>query len=132
MEGWLDGAISTWNKGVAGAHLCVLRDGGVVLSCLLENIAWHAGTDYDTGRTMFWRGTNINPYSVGIELEGFAETGFTEKQAAAVRRVSDWLTDRYGIPRKHTFDQIAGHHAHSEISNQRSDPGPHFDWSWVL
>ena len=75
---------------------------------------------------------SINPSSVGVELDGFAATGCTPDQAAACRRVSDWLTARYGILREHTFDQIDGHHAHSEISASRGDPGPLFEWRWVL
>ncbi len=137
MEGYLPGAIERWNTGVAGAHLCILRDGTVVLTCDLRHVAWHAGTSHvpgsDTyGRTPFWRRTNINGYSIGVELEGFCATGYTPAQAAACRRVSDWLTARYGILREHTFDQIDGHHSHSELSAMRGDPGPLFDWRWVL
>jgi len=137
MEGWLAGAISRWNTGAAGAHLCVLRSGEVVLTCRLEDTAWHAGTDNNPasgvyGRTAFWRGHNINAYSIGVELEGFQVSGYTAAQAAACRRISDWATAKYGIVRAHTFDQLDGHHAHGEISSQRSDPGPLFNWGWVL
>lgn len=138
MEGYLAGAIQRWNTGAAGAHLCVLRSGEVVLTCLLDDTAWHAGTDGRPGsgvygRTPYWRTHNVNPYSVGIELEGFAATGYTAAQAGACRRISDWFTAKYpAIPREHTFDQMAGHHAHGELSSSRSDPGPLFDWGWVL
>lgn len=131
MEGFLAGAISRWNTGVAGAHLCVLRDGTIVRTVRLEDVAWHAGTDAAIGRTAFWKAHNVNPYSIGVELEGFAATGYTAEQAAAVKRITDYVTRQYGVLRKHTVDQITGHHAHSEISNQRSDPGPGFSWSWI-
>jgi hypothetical protein len=39
---------------------------------------------------------------------------------------------QYQITRQHTFDAIDGHHAHGELSSSRTDPGPKFDWSWVL
>ena len=137
MEGWLPGAIQRWNTGAAGAHLCVLQSGVVVLTCKLEDVAWHAGTHGKYGRdgygrTDFWRKRNINPYAIGVEIEGFAQKGFTPEQAAACRRVSDWVANRYGIKREHTFDEIDGHHTHAELSSSRGDPGPGFDWAWVL
>lgn len=132
MEGWLAGAIATWNTGAAGAHLCVLRNGEIVLTCPIEYVAWHAGTDYQTGRTMFWRRNNINQASIGVELEGFHDRGFTNEQFDACRKIALWGEVEYGIPRVHTYDQIEGHHSHSEISNQRGDPGPYFDYARVL
>lgn len=131
MEGHLAGAIATWNQGAAGAHLCVLETGEIVRTVKIEDIAWHAGTDGSTGRTAFWKSHNINPYSIGVEIEGFAGRPFTAQQAAAIRRIALWAEAKYGIARVHTFDQIDGHHAHSELSNQRGDPGSTFDWGWV-
>lgn len=137
MEGRFPGAIERWNTGAAGAHLCVLESGLVVLTCRLEDIAWHAGTHGvcgrdGYGRTEFWRTHNINPYSIGVEVEGYVVRGFTPEQAAACRRIADWLTQQYGIKREHTFDEIDGHHAHGELSSSRTDPGVYFDWNWVL
>jgi N-acetyl-anhydromuramyl-L-alanine amidase AmpD len=135
MEGHLAGALSRWNDPIseASAHLCVLQSAEVVLTVKLENVAFHAGTDYTTGRTMFWRGININPHSIGIELEGFAATGYAKGQIIRLRRVVDWLCAKYPtIPRQHTFDQVDGLHAHSEISNMRGDPGPLFFWQSIL
>ena len=130
----MEQALERWNDPTssASAHLVILRDGSVVLTVELDNIAWHAGTDASIGRTPFWQRNNINPFSVGIELEGFAVTGFTPQQFLAARRVADWLTAHYNIPREHTLDQIEGHHLHSELSNQRHDPGPTFSWQAVL
>jgi N-acetyl-anhydromuramyl-L-alanine amidase AmpD len=137
MEGFLAGAIQRWNTGAAGAHLCILRDGEVVRTCRLEDVAWHAGTHNNPirdgyGRTTFWRTHNINAHSVGVEIEGFLTEGYTPEQADACRRVSDWLTWRYNIRRERTFDAIEGHHAHGELSSSRTDPGPLFEWAWVL
>jgi N-acetyl-anhydromuramyl-L-alanine amidase AmpD len=136
MEGHLTGAIATWNQGKADAHLSVLEDGTIVLTCLLEHIAWHAGTNNKPnggayGRTAFWRTNNVNPHSIGVELEGFYTQPYTAAQAAAVRKIARWAEKKYGIPRVHTFDQIAGQHTHSELSSSRLDPGPLFDWTWV-
>ena len=137
MEGYLAGAIERWNTGAAGAHLCILQTGEVVLTCKLEDVAWHAGThntpDKDGyGRNQFWRTHNINPYSIGVEIEGFLSAGYTAKQQKACRRVSDWLANKYHILPVHTSNQIEGYHAHSELSSTRSDPGPKFDWAWVV
>lgn len=126
MEGYTQGAISHWNTGVAGAHLCVKRDGTVVLTCHPNNTAWHAGTDASTGRTQFWKSHNINLYSIGVELEGFAATGYTKEQIDACVRIGKYFCSKYGIPNVHNLDSIPGHHTHAEVSNQRSDPGPHF------
>jgi N-acetyl-anhydromuramyl-L-alanine amidase AmpD len=141
MEGFLAGALASWNSGKAGAHLAILKDGTVVLTCPLVQVAWHAGTDDDPqsgtyGRTPFWRrpANNINPHSIGIELEGFADArdgGFTLAQQRSIRRVADWLTGTYGILRQHTLDQIPGHHRHSELSAMRGDPGPTFQFAWA-
>jgi N-acetyl-anhydromuramyl-L-alanine amidase AmpD len=140
MEGWLPGALARWNSGLAGAHLCILKDGTVVLTCKLEDVAWHAGTNDDPtggtyGRTPFWRKTNLNPYSVGVELEGWADGrdgGYTEAQIQSAIRVAKALTAQFRILPRHTFDQVDGHHLHAEISASRQDPGPRFPLDRIL
>jgi hypothetical protein len=137
MECYFDRAIELWNTGVAAAHLCILRTGTVVLTCALEDVAWHAGTHgrpgvNGYGRTPFWRQNNINPYSCGIELEGPGARGFSEAQIEACIRIGRWLTARYAIPAEHTVNRIDGHHLHSEVSGTRVDPGPYFPLGRVL
>lgn len=137
MQGYTAGAIASWNSGKAGAHLAVTMAGEIILVCNLEDAAWHAGTDNipgsDTyGRTPFWRHNNINPDSVGVEFEGFVEQPFPPGQIVAARKISDYLMATYAIPPIHDDTQIAGHHPHSAISSQRSDPGSTWDWAWVL
>ena len=148
MEGTLPGAIQRWNTGVASAHLCILRDGTIVLTCDLKNVAWHAGTNNipgadGYGRTAFWRQVNINPYSIGVELEGYAANGYdsngvyhaggyTPAQIAGAVTIARWANQTYGIVLQHTFDQVNGHHCHSEISSTRSDPGVLFPLDTVL
>lgn len=137
MEGWLAGALARWNTGAAGAHLCILRSGEIVLTCRLENIAWHAGTNNEVsggiyGRTSFWRTHNVNPYSIGIELEGFASGGYTDAQIESSVVLGSYLVRRYGIQNRRTYDQIPGHHLHSELSSSRSDPGPLFPIDTII
>jgi N-acetyl-anhydromuramyl-L-alanine amidase AmpD len=100
-------------------------------------VAWHAGTQGTPklngyGRAPFWRANNINPYSCGVELEGVGADGFPEVQIEACIRVARWLTAAYAIRAEHTFDQIDGHHLHSDLSASRSDPGPNFPLARIL
>jgi N-acetyl-anhydromuramyl-L-alanine amidase AmpD len=132
MEGYLAGAIATWNQGAASAHLCVLRSGEIVRTVEIENIAWHAGTNATTGRTAFWKANNINPYSIGVELEGFVATGYTREQIDACVNIGRWAQAKYGIRPVRGGDSLDGHHLHGEISNQRSDPGPLFPFDAIL
>jgi hypothetical protein len=132
MEGYLPGAIATWNQGAASAHLCVLRDGTIVRTVEIENIAWHAGTSAATGRTAFWRANNINPYSIGVELEGFVASGYTPEQIASCVRIGQWALATYGIQPVRGGDSLSGHHLHGEISSQRTDPGPLFPFDSIL
>ena len=43
-----------------------------------------------------------------------------------------YIARTYGVQQVKGGDRLIGHHLHSEISSQRSDPGPTFDWAWVL
>ena len=132
LEGFEEGAIAWWNRGEAGAHVIVKRSGELVLTCLLELVAWHAGTSATTGRVtrgLDFRRFNINPHSVGLELEGYAfdPLGFTAAQYAATIRFARWyrVTLGWSGDAAHTW-------LHAEISRQRADPGPYFDLARVL
>jgi len=146
LEGFTAGAISHWNTGVASAHIIIKRDGTIVLAVKIENTAWHAGSSSNPasgtyGRTPFWRENNINAYSIGVELEGFAADGpgppihvggFESAQIVSCVKIAKWAKQKYGVPLIHIDDQIPGHHLHSEISNLRSDPGPLFNLGSIL
>lgn len=134
LEGSADAAINWWNNPSAGAsaHYIIRKDGTIVETVAPENIAWHAGTDRSTGRTEFWKNTNINGYSIGIELEGFTTDKWTDAQYTSLTKLGQLFKDNYKILPEHTFDKIDGWHTHAEISNQRSDPGPNFDMQRVL
>lgn len=127
LEGYEDGAIAHWNTGAAGAHLIGTREGELVLCVPLDLVTWHAGTSPQTGRVMRgvdFRHYNINPDSCGYELEGFAfdGQGFTSEQYATLIRFARWYRAELGWAG--TADVTW---RHSEISNQRGDPGPLFD-----
>jgi N-acetyl-anhydromuramyl-L-alanine amidase AmpD len=131
LEGHRQGAIAWWNTGVAGAHIIICRDGTAVLTCPLDLVVWHAGTNAKTGlvsRGVDFSRYNINPDSVGVEMEGFgfrkdADGQFyTSQQFDTLVRFGRWYRDALGWAgdEAHTW-------RHSEISNQRGDPGPHLD-----
>jgi hypothetical protein len=131
LEGHRQGAIAWWNTGVAGAHVIICRDGTTVLTCPLDLIAWHAGTTAVNGkqtRGVDFSSYNINPDSVGVELEGFAfkqdSDGqfYTSDQFDALVRFGRWYRDALGwaADANHTW-------RHSEISKDRGDPGVNLD-----
>jgi N-acetyl-anhydromuramoyl-L-alanine amidase len=100
------------------AHLYIQRNGRVVQCVPLHRRAWHAGTSQWAGKS------NLNDYSVGIELAGDDDTPFTPAQYAAlarsIRRISNLLP----------ITTVVGH---SDIApDRKTDPGPHFDWPRLM
>lgn len=97
------------------SHFLLRRDGEIVqfVSCLQR--AWHAGVSSWQGRT------RCNDFSIGIELEGSDFVPFTDRQYAALARLTRLLQRAYPIR------SIAGH---SDIApGRKTDPGPNFDWT---
>ncbi len=99
------------------SHLLITRDGGVIQFVPFNKRAWHAGESSYQGRM------HCNDFSIGIELEGTDESGYTERQYRNLAAICHLLCSFYGIPLEH----LAGH---SEIAaGRKTDPGPSFDWS---
>ncbi len=63
------------------------------------------------------------PFSIGIELEGTDDLGYTDQQYLALNRLIASLLARYpGID----AEAVCGH---SDIApGRKTDPGPAFDW----
>jgi len=103
-------------KGVkVSSHFLIRRDGGVIQFVPCRGRAWHAGVSSWQGRT------RCNDFSIGIELEGSDFVPFTERQYAALVRLTRYLQRFYPIR------NIAGH---SDIApGRKTDPGPYFDWA---
>ena len=115
----LDWDAHPYYQGIRGlmvsAHFFIRRDGTLIqfVPCGLR--AWHAGASS-------WRGRErCNDFSVGIELEGSDDSGFTDPQYARLRTLINTLKQHYPI------QDITGH---SDIApGRKTDPGPLFDWS---
>ena len=102
------------------AHLFVSRRGAITQFVPFDRRGWHAGVSR-------WRGrADCNDYSVGIELEGTDDSGYTNRQYVALGHILDALFARY--PRLDRSAVVG----HNEIAPERkTDPGPHFDWRRV-
>ena len=98
-------------------HLFIRRNGLVIQFVNFNDRAWHAGISEFKGRE------NCNDFSIGIELEGTDDIGYTDPQYTQLAQVSSQIMRAYPQIK---LDNICGH---SEIApNRKTDPGPHFDW----
>ncbi|HEY7594393.1 MAG TPA: peptidoglycan recognition family protein [Actinophytocola sp.] len=86
----------------------------------------HMVADGDTA----WHARSGNPYSIGIEHEGFIDdpSWFTDAMYRSSAALTSWLCDTYGIPKDRTG--IVGH---SEVpGNDHTDPGPNWNWDYYI
>ena len=99
------------------SHLYIKRSGEITQFVSLKERAWHAGLSVFNGRS------NCNDFSIGIELEGTDEEGYTDYQYKSLVSVTSTIMTRYPAI---TSDRIVGH---SDISpGRKTDPGNSFDW----
>ena len=105
----------------ASAHLVIARDGGIIQLLPFDTIAWHAGQSEYAGRT------NLNRYSIGIEMDNAGELHRREG------KFYSWFNREYMPDEVYTvcrlllkaypIHYIVGH---SEITNRKLDPGAAF------
>ena len=107
------------------AHLLIRRDGECIQFVDSDQRAWHAGRSYwwDSALSV-WR-SNLNDFSVGIELEGDDCTPFTKAQYSALVEATCWLMARYPAL---TTQRITSHAKVAPL--RKTDPGPAFDWAY--
>lgn len=103
-------------KTEVSAHYLVAEDGQVFRLVAEECRAWHAGAGEWAGES------DINSYSIGIELANDGFSPFANRQINALESLLAGVMTRWRIP-------IQGVIAHSDMAPRRkTDPGPRFDW----
>lgn len=120
--GRLDPKAHPYFAGIASlqvsAHCLIRRDGELVQYVPFDERAWHAGASEFAGRSA------CNDFSIGIELEGTDESGYTEAQYRALAELTQILQRHYPDI---TPERIVGH---CDIApGRKTDPGPSFDWA---
>ncbi|MGA3524942.1 N-acetylmuramoyl-L-alanine amidase [Melissospora conviva] len=99
------------------AHYVVKSSNGEITQMVREgDTAYHA--------------RSANPYSVGIEHEGYVDnpSWFTDTMYRSSAALTRYLCDKYGLPKNRTA--IKGH---NEIpGNSHTDPGPHWNWNYYI
>lgn len=122
----------------ASAHYAV--DDGLIVRCVAdEDTAWHCGS--------------VNPWTIGIELQGRAGQSTSDWSDDYSRRMlalaADLVADlcsRYAIPVVHLLPEqlraddgsatgIFGHGDHTtafHVKGGHTDPGPNFPWDLFL
>ena len=118
-QGSYAGTIS-WFKDPAAqvsAHYVVRSSDGQITQMVAEkDTAWHA--------------RSANPYSIGIEHEGFIDqpSWFTDAMYRSSAALTANIADRRGIPKDR--NHIKGH---SEMpGNDHTDPGPNWNWDYYM
>ena len=100
------------------AHFLIRRSGETIQFVSCTKRAWHAGASAWDGRA------GCNDFSLGIELEGTDTLPFSDRQYAALIRLTRVLQRAYPIR------SITGH---SDIApGRKTDPGPEFEWPRYL
>ncbi|MEU4607990.1 N-acetylmuramoyl-L-alanine amidase [Kribbella sp. NPDC023972] len=118
-QGSYAGTIS-WFKNPSSqvsAHYVVRSSDGQITQMVAEkDTAWHV--------------RSANPYTIGIEHEGWVDqpSWFTDAMYRASAALTRNIADRRGIPKDRAH--IKGH---NEIpGNDHTDPGPHWNWNYYM
>jgi N-acetylmuramoyl-L-alanine amidase len=103
----MDGVLDWFQRRDSGqsAHYVVGRDGRTVQMVEETEAAWHAGRSAMYPREKPPREANVNDFSIGIELVGTADSGFTDRQLAALYALLERLVATYGI----VPERVVGH-----------------------
>ncbi|WP_244871009.1 N-acetylmuramoyl-L-alanine amidase [Catellatospora sp. IY07-71] len=118
-QGSYAGTISWFQNPSAGvsAHYVVKSSNGEVTQMVRdEDTAYHA--------------RSANPYSLGIEHEGFVDNPawFTDAMYRSSANLSRHLANKWGIPKTRSY--IRGHN--EMPGNDHTDPGPHWNWNHYM
>lgn len=132
----IEGTIA-WFKSPASAvsaHYVIGRDGRVVQMVDDAHVAWHAGRSAMFPKEKPPREPNVNDFSLGIELVGDADSGFTDRQLASLYELLARLVQKYRVPPT----RVVGHAAIAP--GRKIDPdgyelargGSQFPWAKAL
>jgi N-acetylmuramoyl-L-alanine amidase len=95
----------TRKESSVSAHYVVGRDGRVVQMVREEDVAWHAGRSAMGPSEKPPREPNVNDFSIGIELVGTMDSGFTDRQLASFYELLAQLVVKYRI----MPERVVGH-----------------------
>lgn len=110
----LEKIIGQYEQYGVGAHYLIDRSGQIYRLVPEPSIAYHAGeSKMPDGRK------NVNDFSIGIELVGTEESGFTDKQYTMT---NDLIAD---IKTRYKIKDIVGH---GDIAPKRKTDPWKFDW----
>lgn len=113
-------------------HYLIGRFGEVVKMVEEDDKAWHCGNSAMNPSLPLKdpkRESNVNDFSLGIELVATPDSGYTDKQMAALYEVLEYLVDKYKIPP----ERVVGHSHISpgrKIDPEGFPPGQ-FNWEKV-
>lgn len=124
----IEGTISWFKKPEAAvsAHYVVGRDGRIVQMVKEEHVAWHAGRSAMFPNEKPPRESNVNEFSIGIELVGTADSGFTDRQLASLYELLARLVQKYRIP----ASRVVGH-AHIAPGRKIDPDGYDHQFPWA-
>lgn len=116
----VNGVISWFNneESQVSAHYVIDEDGTIYQCVLDQMVAWHAG------RSELHNQPEVNQYSIGIELIGFAKDVLTDEQLEALIELSEELCFKHKIP----LNRVVGHSHVAIPFGRKTDPGMHFPW----
>lgn len=110
----LDGLIDEYKQYGVAAHYLIDRKGKIYQLVKDKNIAYHAGVgSVPDGRT------DVNNFSVGIELMNTKDDKFTDAQYSSLNELVDYLKSQHKI--KYTL-------GHNQIAPGRKDDPWNFNW----
>ncbi len=111
------------------SHYLIERSGTVVRLVPESAKAWHSGGSIMPEPD---NRTGVNAFSIGIELVGTQDSGFSDAQYAALIELCRAIGERRRAPLRIVgHEHIAGRRAVARglRSNAKRDPGPMFDWA---
>lgn len=121
------GALSWLSNPKSGvsAHYLVDTDGKIYNLISEELVAWHCGvSEWKVDGNLL---TDLNRYSIGIEVTGDNKTPFSEVQKASLVELTKDILNRHKL----TADRVVRHLDVAVPKGRKSDPfAVSMDWNW--